>query len=50
MNARTPPPRPPGLRKLDPELARIVEGLARAQEERDYRAAQARQSPSRTTE
>lgn len=36
MTAPTRPPRPEGLRTLAPELARIVEALARVQEERDH--------------
>lgn len=37
----TAPVRPPreGLQTLAPEIARIVEALARVQEERDYRSA-----------
>lgn len=38
MTARFPPPRKEGLLTLAPELARIVEALARVAEERDYRA------------
>jgi hypothetical protein len=40
VSAPQPPPRPEGLAKLAPELTRIVEALARAAEERDYRASQ----------
>lgn len=39
MTAPVRPPRPEGLHTLEPELARIIDALARCQEERDHRAA-----------
>lgn len=38
MTAPVRPPRQEGLHTLAPELARIVDALARIQEERDYLA------------
>jgi hypothetical protein len=39
MSAPFPPPRTEGLRTLGPELTRIVDALARVQEEKDHRTA-----------